>query len=233
MPGAAAAPSAAAEQDDASGTMPRDSLGCHEQDSLVSVAALEPAPVPEEELIDISMDSPVDGEDARWYKCASVAAFNATLEFSATTPIGGKVMPGRVIEALEHADTRAGKRRVRSHKGWFSLVSTNGTRCVHMHSRFASTLQQPRRARRGPQHARTHAHYMGVSMDSAQAVRPVRWTGRRGKATSGWETCRAAGHARCLLRPDAAAWVRAPEAACPRASSGAQAEEQQARFRAA
>ena len=93
MPGATAAPSAAAEQDDASGTMPRDSLGCHEQDLLVSVAALEPAPVPEEELIDISMDSPVDGEDARWYKCASVAAFNATLEFSATTPIGGKVMP--------------------------------------------------------------------------------------------------------------------------------------------
>lgn len=85
------------------------------------------APVRAEELIDISMDSPADGEDVRWFRCASVAAFNATLEFSATTPIAGKLMPGAVIEALEHADTRAGKRRVRSHKGWFSLVSTNGT----------------------------------------------------------------------------------------------------------
>ena len=94
-------------------------------------AAAEDAPVRAEELIDISMDSPVgDEEDTRWYRCDSVAAFNATLEFSATTPIGGKVMPGAVIEALEHADTRAGKRRVRSHKGWFSLVSTNGTRCA-------------------------------------------------------------------------------------------------------
>ena len=81
----------------------------------------------EDELIDISMDSP--GADSRWYKCTSVAAFNTTLEFDATTPISGKIKPGAIVEALEHADTRAGKRRIRSHKGWFSLVSTNGTRC--------------------------------------------------------------------------------------------------------
>lgn len=84
---------------------------------------------PEDELIDISMDSPDGGADSRWYRCASVAAFNSTLEFDATTPISGKVQPGVIIEALQHADTLAGKRRIRSHKGWFSLVSTNGTRC--------------------------------------------------------------------------------------------------------
>jgi hypothetical protein len=93
---------------------------------------------PEDELIDISMDSPDGGADSAWYKCASVAAFNTTLEFDATTPISGKVRPGVVVEALEHADTRAGRRRFRSHKGWFSLVSTNGTRCDNI-------IRRPRR----------------------------------------------------------------------------------------
>ena len=109
--------------------------GCACFSSLVSVARGQPGNArdvdPEDELIDISMDSPDGSADSRWYKCASVAAFNTTLEFDATTPIGGKVNPGVVIEALEHADTRAGKRRIRTNKGWFSLVSTNGTRCEH------------------------------------------------------------------------------------------------------
>ena len=101
--------------------------------SLVSAARGRPGgrreEEPADELIDISMDSPEGGADSRWYRCASVAAFNSTLEFDATTPISGKVRPGVIVEALQHADTRAGKRRIRSHKGWFSLVSTNGTRC--------------------------------------------------------------------------------------------------------
>lgn len=105
--------------------------GCACFSSLVSVARGQPGDArdvdPEDELIDISMDSP--GADSRWYKCTSVAAFNTTLEFDATTPISGKINPGVIVEALEHADTRAGKRRIRSHKGWFSLVSTNGTGC--------------------------------------------------------------------------------------------------------
>ena len=114
--------------------------GCVCFSSLVSVARGQPGDArdvdPEDELIDISMDSPDGSADSRWYKCTSVAAFNTTLEFDATTPIGGKVNPGVVIEALEHADTRAGKRRIRTHKGWFSLVSTNGTRCEHAPARL-------------------------------------------------------------------------------------------------
>eukprot|EP01043_Picozoa_sp_COSAG02_P051828 COSAG02_NODE_5503_length_4277_cov_2.008617_3_plen_301_part_00 len=105
-------------------------LCCLDADSsLVSVPSGGEARDAEDELIDISMDSPDGGADSAWYKCASVAAFNTTLEFDATTPISGKVRPGVVVEALEHADTRAGRRRFRSQKGWFSLVSTNGTRC--------------------------------------------------------------------------------------------------------
>lgn len=119
---------------------------------------------PEDELIDISMDSPDGGTDSRWYRCASVAAFNTTLEFDATTPISGKVRPGVVIEALEHADTRAGRRRIRSHRGWFSLVSTNGTR-----------YERPQAVPLGRQCHRTCVLRRCRLSVSLADSRPVRW----------------------------------------------------------
>ena len=112
--------------------MARDSLGAAENDALVSlegdggVSRSSPA-VRDDHLVDISMEEE-PASDARWYRCVSVAGRTTALEVTATTTISGKVAPGQAIEALEHASTRAGKRRVRTAKGWVSLVSTNGTR---------------------------------------------------------------------------------------------------------
>ena len=109
----------------------RDSLGAAENDALVSLegdgGVSRSTPAVRDDLVDISMEEE-PASDARWYRCVSVAGRCASLEVTATTTISGKVEPGRVIEALEHASTRAGKRRVRTAKGWVSLVSANGTR---------------------------------------------------------------------------------------------------------
>ena len=109
----------------------RDSLGAAENDALVSLegdgGVSRSSPAVRDDLVDISMEEE-PASDARWYRCVSVAGRCASLEVTATTTISGKVAPGRVIEALEHASTRAGKRRVRTAKGWVSLVSANGTR---------------------------------------------------------------------------------------------------------
>ena len=107
----------------------RDSLGAAENDALVSLEGDGGVSrsTPAVRDVDISMEEE-PASDARWYRCVSVAGRCASLEVTATTTISGKVAPGRVIEALEHASTRAGKRRVRTAKGWVSLVSANGTR---------------------------------------------------------------------------------------------------------
>ena len=109
----------------------RDSLGAAENDALVSLegdgGVSRSSPAVRDVLVDISMEEE-PASDARWYRCVSVAGRCASLEVTATTTITGKVKPGQMIEALEHASTRAGKRRVRTAKGWVSLVSTNGTR---------------------------------------------------------------------------------------------------------
>ena len=135
--------------------MARDSLGAAENDALVSlegdggVSRSSPA-VRDDHLVDISMEEEEPASDARWYRCVSVAGRCASLEVTATTTITGKVKPGQMIEALEHASTRAGKRRVRTAKGWVSLVSANGTQLFTACDGPAATKPARAAGRGGP-----------------------------------------------------------------------------------